>query len=128
MILLLDTSTPVCKLTLVDVDNRVYDEWQADRTLAKQLLQYIENQLQKQGKSLHDITGIGVMKGPGSFTGLRIGITVLNTIADANHIPIVGVMGDEWENTALQRLANNENDRIVLPEYGREANITSPRK
>ena len=37
MILLLDTSTPVCKLTLVDGDWRYEDEWQADRTLAKNL-------------------------------------------------------------------------------------------
>ncbi len=128
MILLLDTSTPVCKLTLVDGDNRYHDEWEADRTLAKNLLAYLRDQLAKHGNSFQDISGIGVMKGPGSFTGLRIGITVLNTIADANNVPIVGETGEDWTDAAVKRLMNNENDHIVLPLYGQNANITTPRK
>lgn len=46
MIILLDTSTPVCKLTLVDGDQQFHDEWQAERTLAKNLLTYLRDQLQ----------------------------------------------------------------------------------
>jgi len=68
------------------------------------------------------------MKGPGSFTGLRIGITVFNTIADTNNVPIVGETGDSWQDKAIMRLENGENDHVVLPEYGSEANITKPRK
>lgn len=128
MIVLLDTSTPICRLTLVNGDVRTHDEWQADRTLAKNLLKYLEEKLAEQGSAFKDISGIGVMKGPGSFTGLRIGITVLNTIADANTAPIVGETGEDWQEKALARLSNGENDKVVLPEYGREANITTPRK
>lgn len=69
-----------------------------------------------------------VYKGPGSFTGLRIGITVFNTLAYANTWPIVGVTGDDWRQLGVKRLENKENDEIVLPEYGGEANITTPRK
>ncbi len=90
MIVLLDTSTPVCKLTLVDGDSQVHDEWEANRELANNLLRYLREQLEKQGRSLGDITGIGAFEGPGSFTGLRIGLTVLNTIAAELSIPIVG--------------------------------------
>lgn len=128
MIVLLDTSTPMCKLTLVNNEEEFHSEWQADRTLAANLLAYLEDKLAEHNTGLGDITGIGVMKGPGSFTGLRIGITVLNTIADAKDVPIVGETGDTWQQTALSRLGNGENDRIVVPEYGRAANITSPRK
>lgn len=128
MILLLDTSTPVCKLTLVDGDWRYDDQWQADRELAKNLLRYLQDQLQKNGKSFTDIRGIGVFAGPGSFTGLRIGMTVLNTIADAQKIAIVGATGDDWQNVVLTKLQNGENEKIVLPVYGGDAHITKPRK
>ncbi len=128
MILLLDTSTPVCKLSLVDGDWRYDDQWQADRELAKGLLGYLHEQLQKNGKDWADISAVGAFQGPGSFTGLRIGLTVLNTLADAQAIPIVGATGDDWQAEALARLAAGDDDRIVLPFYGREANITQPRK
>lgn len=128
MILLLDTSTPVCKLTLVDGEARYDTEWQADRTLAKNLLSYLRDQLAAHGKTFADVSAIGAFQGPGSFTGLRIGLTVLNTMADAQSIPIVGASGDAWQDDALRRLSAGENDMIVLPLYGSEAHITKPRK
>lgn len=128
MILLLDTSTAICKLTLISGEEVFADEWQADRTLAKKLLGYIQQQLALHGKSFSDITGIGVYQGPGSFTGLRIGLTVLNTIADSQSVPIVGTQGDAWQQEAIERLQQGQNDKMVLPFYGSEAHITTPRK
>ncbi len=128
MILLLDTSTPVCKLTFADGDWRYDDEWEAGRTLAKGLLGYLQQQLEKNGKTFADISGIAAFRGPGSFTGLRIGLTVLNTIADAQGVPIVGGTGENWQSDALQRLGAGENEKIVLPLYGSDAHITKPRK
>jgi len=128
MILLLDTSTPICKLTFIDKDWRYDDEWQADRELAKKLLAYVTEQLEKNGKTWSDISAIAAFKGPGSFTGLRIGLTVLNTIADASDISIVGETGEDWQSKALRRLDAGENDKIILPFYGSDAHITKPRK
>lgn len=128
MILLLDTSTPVCKLTLVEGDQRHNAKWQADRQLAKGLLAYLRDQLAEKGKTFRDISAIGAFIGPGSFTGLRIGLTVLNTIASSEQIPIVGTNGDNWQSEALSRLQSGENDKIVLPFYGGDAHITKPRK
>lgn len=128
MILLLDTSTPVCRLTLVDNERQYHDEWQADRGLAKGLLDYLDAQLKKNGKMFQDIKGIGAFRGPGSFTGLRIGLTVLNTLADSQHIPIVGGEDDNWQQAVLDRLKNGDNDRLVMPLYGAAATITKPRK
>jgi len=128
MILLLDTSTPTCKLSLVEGDWRYDDQWEANRELAKGLLGYIQDNLEKNHKSWKDISGLVAFQGPGSFTGLRIGLTVLNTLADAEHIPIVGTVGETWQQGGLSRLESGENDQIVLPEYGSEANITKPRK
>lgn len=128
MILLLDTSTPVCKLTLIEGDWRYDDEWQADRGLAKGLLAYLRDQLKERGKTFSDISGIGAFAGPGSFTGLRIGLTVLNTIADAEKVPIIAGVGDHWQEDVLEKLYAGKNERIILPFYGSDANITTPRK
>lgn len=130
MIILLDTSTALCRLTLVSDDDEHHTyEWEAGRELARGLHAFLRDRLAEHGQEFADIAGIGAMKGPGSFTGLRIGLTVLNTLADTLHIPIVGVeMSDTWQDKALGRLASGESDRIVLPYYGREAIITQPRK
>jgi tRNA threonylcarbamoyladenosine biosynthesis protein TsaB len=128
MKLLLDTSTPTCKLTFIDGDWRYDNEWLADRGLAKGLLRYLHEQLQSQNRTWSDIDGIGVYRGPGSFTGLRIGITVVNTIADAQGICIVGGAGEDWQATATTALESGQNDQIVLPLYGSDAHITTPRK
>lgn len=128
MIALLDTSTPTCKLSFTEGEWRYDTEWEAGRGLAKGLLSFLEAQLLSQQKSWNDVTGLVIYKGPGSFTGLRIGITVFNSLAYARAVPIVGATGDDWREVGMQRLQNGENDEIVLPEYGGEANITKPRK
>ena len=128
MIILLDTSTPICKLSLIDGAWRQDDDWQSDRNLAKGLLGYLDKLFGLQSKTWSDITAIGVFEGPGSFTGLRIGLTVLNTIADAQGIPIVGGRGDNWQDEVLGKLKSGKNEKIVLPYYGKGANITVARK
>jgi len=128
MILLLDTSTSTCRLTFIEGDWRYDTMWEAGRELAKGLLGFLEQELAFQEKSWSDVKGLVVYQGPGSFTGLRIGITVFNTLAHANAWPIVGSTGDDWRSKGLTRIEAGENDEIVLPEYGGEANITQPRK
>jgi tRNA threonylcarbamoyladenosine biosynthesis protein TsaB len=124
MIVLLDTSTPTCRLALVDGDQRTDKEWEAGRDLAKGLIGYLQDNI----GDWQRITGLAAFRGPGSFTGLRIGLTVMNTLADSLHVPIVGTMGEQWQNEALTRLQNGDNDQLVMPEYGSEAHITQPKR
>ena len=129
MILLIDTSTANCHLTLYDEGTLLLeDAWHADQELAEKLLGYIQEKIAQVGKTLEDISGIGIMKGPGSFTGLRISASVCNTLAADRNIPIVGTSGDEWQSNARERLGSGEDDQIILPDYGRPARITKPRK
>lgn len=128
MILLLDTSTNICKVSLVDDQNRIDDDWQSDRSLARNLLKHLHEFLLKNNYDWQDIQSIAVFEGPGSFTGLRIGITVANTLADGLNVPIVGSGGDGWQVNAINRLKNGENDKIALPNYGSDAKITTPKK
>lgn len=128
MILLLDTSTGLCKLSLMNDEVSKDYQWQADRTLAQGLLGYISQKLHENDIDFKDLSAIGVFKGPGSFTGLRIGITVLNTLANSLTIPIVGETGDDWRQKAVGAIKSGRNDEMVMPFYGSEANITKPRK
>lgn len=129
MILLLDTSTAECRVWLYQNDTFVItDVWLADRSLAENIFVYLESIFSKIDKSWSDISGIGVFRGPGSFTGLRIAMAVLNSYAADNDLPIIGATGKEWRAECLKRLEAGENDAVVLPEYGREARITTPRK
>lgn len=124
MILYLDTSEKVCR---VWVDERSFS-WEAGRGMAKGLLKFLEFCLSECGGSWGDLTGVVVMSGPGSFTGLRIGIVVANTIAESEELAIVGEGGEGWRERAKARLGAGENQKIVMPNYGGEANITKPRK
>jgi len=128
MILAIKTDTGTAELILCDAAGEIIarEEWQADRTLARDLLGHLEALLQNHTWS--DLTGLIVFKGPGSFTGLRIGITVINSIAYAEHIPIVGTQGETWLSEGVKRLRNDDNDEIVLPEYGAPPRITQPKK
>ena len=128
MILFWDSSDMTTHLELQHENNSWHYDWEANRTLARDMLAYLRDRLGEHDATLRDVTGIGVFRGPGSYTGLRIGLTVLNTIAESQQIPIVGETGEDWRQMAEKRLARGDNDTIVLPEYGAEARVTQPRK
>jgi len=102
--------------------------WLAHRQLAETIHQQIKDILKKVGKDWADIEGLVCYQGPGSFTGLRIGLTVANAIAYSYDRPIVATAGDDWQQQGIKRLLNGQNDKLALPEYGATANITLPRK
>ena len=130
MVIAIKTDSDPTELYLVDDKNNtgsivVDKSWSANRALARNLLGEIEKIT---GKDFGILSGIIVYEGPGSFTGLRIGITTANTMSYALNLPIVGSTGSKWLKRGLIRLRDNENDRIVLPKYGSEAHITAPKK
>lgn len=116
------------RLALIDNDRRYDYEWEAGRQFAHEFLGYLRDRLAEQDWAIVDISGIGVFRGPGSYTGLRIGMSVLNTLADSLAVPIVGATSENWAGECEQRLHRGENDRVVLPEYGGDAHVTQPRK
>ena len=129
MILLWNSAAMTVEMVIID-DHGVRADyaWPAGRELARTMLAYMRDRLTERGATFADVTGIGVYRGPGSFTGLRIGMTVLNTFVREQQIPIVGVTGDDWQERCLERLKHGDDDQIVLPEYGAEPHITKPRR
>lgn len=134
LILAIRTDKPEAELYLLeslDADAAVSSEiWQAHRQLAETVHNKIKQLLAKPGKTVHDLTGVIVFRGPGSFTGLRIGVSVANALAASLDIPIVGASGDDWLKQGLNtaELTRSAYDAPVLPHYGGEPHITTPRK
>lgn len=130
MILAIKTDNPTAELIVLGDDGQeiVREEWLAERRLAHELLGKLEEMLARAHGNWSSLTGLIVFKGPGSFTGLRIGISVMNTIAYSQKLPIIGSMDEAWLADGVDRLRNGEDDRIVLPEYGAPARITTPKK
>lgn len=129
IILTLRTDKPEAELGLFDDDTQLaYLTWQAHRELAETIHQKIDELLKGQNKKLTDIQGIACFQGPGSFTGLRIGLTVANALADSLGVPIVATEEPKWLEVGTARLLRGENDGQVLPFYGADAHITPQKK
>jgi tRNA threonylcarbamoyladenosine biosynthesis protein TsaB len=129
IILTLRTDKPEAEVGLYDGHKQLaYITWQAHRELSDTIHYKIDEILKSQAKSWSDVQGIVTYKGPGSFTGLRIGISVANAIANSQHIPIVARSDSGWLEKGVQDLLMGQNDQIALPEYGSEVNVTRPRK
>ena len=92
MILAIDTSTRVSSVALVE-DGRVVAELNQDTRLthSERLMPQIKQLLDIAEKTTRDLSAIAVSIGPGSFTGLRIGMATAKTMAYALGIPVVGV-------------------------------------
>lgn len=103
-----------------------YESWQAHRELGVTIHTKILTLLKTHQKSWPDLGGIVFYKGPGSFTGLRIGATVANTLADSLDIAIVAAGGDNWLKEGLSLLENKKNNQKVVPFYDSEVHITKP--
>lgn len=106
----LDTSTPTCVLRL---DDKEYT-WVSDRNLAEFLHKFIFDKLTENHQTWQDLSEITFFSGPGSFTGLRIGATVVNALADQLQISLFDHHGQKHQ--------------IIIPDYGRAANISVPKK
>lgn len=62
----------------------------AKRERAQKLLPFIADTLKSKNADIHDITEIEVATGPGSFTGIRVGVSVANALGYALGIPVNG--------------------------------------
>ncbi len=128
IILTIRTDKPEAEVGLYeDATKTAYETWHAHRALAETLHQKITSLLTGNGKSLKDIDGIVCYKGPGSFTGLRIGLSIANALAYSLRRPIVGETGEQWIETGCARLTKGETETVAMPEYGADVHITVPK-
>ena len=127
LIISIRTDKPEAEIGLfADREKLSYEVWQAHRELATTIHQKISEMLVMQGKDWHDIEGIVAYKGPGSFTGLRIGLSVANALAYALQVPIVSQESSDWLERGIAALSDGKDEKIALPHYSTPAHITTP--
>jgi tRNA threonylcarbamoyladenosine biosynthesis protein TsaB len=128
IILTLRTDKPEAEIGLFDGANELARlVWPAHRQLAETIHLQIKKLLDSNALTLSDIGGIVVFRGPGSFTGLRIGISVANALAAGLGLPIVGDVGNNWVGRGIIKLIDGENEKLVVPEYGSPPHTTKPK-
>jgi tRNA threonylcarbamoyladenosine biosynthesis protein TsaB len=121
-ILYLDTSEMMAHLAIFEAEKKVAEEkWEAGRELSATLNDRFQSLLKEVGISSNDLSGICVFVGPGSFTGLRIGLSFANGLAFALSIPI-------YETKEKETIELSDPREIALPFYGAEPKITEAKK
>ena len=102
-ILGIDTSSMAASVAVIE-DNKLICEYTINtkKTHSQKLMPMIENMLGLSDLNVREIDAIAVCEGPGSFTGLRIGMATAKAIAHVNDIPVIGV-------NSLEALAANMN-------------------
>lgn len=96
-------------VVIIKIDDQVFSQ-EIDRPQDQNILALLDSSLRSLGIDKSQITSIGVNRGPGSFTGSRVGVSVANALAFALRVKV--------------------NDQIppVLPIYSQGPNITLPKK
>lgn len=129
IILTIRTDKPESEIGLYEDSKQLtYEKWEAHRALAETLHIKIRAMLDSHNFDWSGIEGIAAYEGPGSFTGLRIGISSANALAYANQISIVGSSGDDWAATCIKKLMEKKGQKQIVPDYGAEAHITVAKK
>ena len=91
-ILAVDTSTTSCSVAVVDEDSLLAEMTIIrEQTHSKHLMDVIHTVIGFSGLAISAVDGFAVTRGPGTFTGLRIGISTVKGLAVASGKPIVGV-------------------------------------
>tara|TARA_B110000014_G_C20052048_1_gene547316 strand:- start:222 stop:899 length:678 start_codon:yes stop_codon:yes gene_type:complete len=117
-ILHIETSTKVCSVALGGNGNLIgYKEEISEKYIHAERLTILINELiQENNISFNDLSAIAVSKGPGSYTGLRIGVSTAKGLCYALNIPLISI--DSLFNLFLnfkQTFNDNNENNIVIP-------------
>lgn len=127
MLLAIDTATRYMNLALHDGDTLVADQmWRIGRQHNERLAPAIREMLTACNVAAADLSVLAVATGPGSYTGVRIGVAMAKGLATARDLPLLGIStldmlaaGQPFHNTRYRMLAVVQagRGRIVVGEY-----------
>ena len=112
-LLAVDTSGPVCGVAVTDGE-RVLSEYIAQNkyTHSASLMPMVERCMESAGCALGDLDALAVVTGPGSFTGVRIGVATVKGLAHGSGKPCIGV--DALEALAVST-GRSDGDGLICP-------------
>ncbi len=131
-ILGIDTTEDATGIGLIGPNVLKIKTWTSIRNQSQELLPNIDKLLKNNKIKPEQLKWVAVNLGPGSFTGLRVGISTANTFGYGLNIPVIGkskLTGDiKSRIEALLKLKTTKKTfEQVLPEYGRPPRITKPK-
>lgn len=93
MIIALETASPDISVALAAPDGTLLavDGWASDRRQGHETLPRLLGLLEESGHGLEEASAVAVGTGPGSFTGLRVGMSLAKGLAIALDLPLVGI-------------------------------------
>ena len=108
-VLSIDTSSKIASIAIIE-DGHVLDEMHvlSEEEHSQTLMPMIEKMFNDNNMDLDEIDLIGCSRGPGSFTGIRIGIATAKAFSDAKNIPLIGI--DSLEALAYSAVIEKENN------------------
>lgn len=107
-ILSIDTSSNICGVSILEDKKLICNlDSNTGRTHSENLMPMIKDAFSKSNLSLNEIDLIACNVGPGSFTGIRIGIATAKAFHDSLNIPCIGI-------SSLESLAYNDDDNSNL--------------
>ena len=92
MLLAVDTSTTYVGLAVLDRAQVIGEYiWRSNQHHTVELAPAVAELLARSGLTMENIQALGVALGPGSFTSLRVGLSLVKGLALARHLPLVGI-------------------------------------
>ena len=90
--LFIDTALSYTRIAIIK-DNELFDEINefSDKDLSKEFIKKVENLLNKNNTNIDDIKKIYCVTGPGSFTGIRVGMTFVKVLGFSKKIDIIPI-------------------------------------
>lgn len=113
-ILCIETSTTVCSVCVTAGDKILaYKEVNDGFSHAENLHVFIEEILQKANLSIKQISAVAVSRGPGSYTGLRIGVSTAKGLCYALQIPLISI--DTLQSMSYAAVHIKNEDAVYCP-------------
>lgn len=90
-ILVLDTATEACSVALLHQGNTTFLDELSPRTHTQRILPMIDELLKQAGISLKQVDALAFGRGPGSFTGVRVGVGIAQGLAMGATLPVIPI-------------------------------------
>jgi len=114
LFLLIETASDVCSVALTRGENVLAEKQTNERNHAAALAPLIESLLRENKAAVSDLTCIGVNGGPGSYTGLRIGLSTAKGMCFAANVPLIMIDAlQAYAQGLLLHQPVSENDVII---------------
>ena len=126
LVLAVDTSTRASIVALGAGEPLAVSRRDVQHRHGSHVLEQIDEVFEMTGRALDEVDALAVGTGPGSFTGLRVGLATIKTMAYALALPLVGIMSSDALRLAATRAGAAAEAAVVLPAGAHDHYLARP--